>query len=158
MATHLAKVDDSPPPSNEVAVSVEQVVSTNAARHKVSFGCVQFREHEIILGDNPSCSEGPPVSLGWGFKDRRPMNLEKCEQARSGTRRNKDEIYMPVAVREEMLFQRDYSRDELREVVCEICRIQNQRTETVKKLKFATCEEVFERAKRKARRISKFLR
>eukprot|EP00814_Leptocylindrus_danicus_P017681 CAMPEP_0116024918 /NCGR_PEP_ID=MMETSP0321-20121206/12669_1 /TAXON_ID=163516 /ORGANISM="Leptocylindrus danicus var. danicus, Strain B650" /LENGTH=169 /DNA_ID=CAMNT_0003496873 /DNA_START=350 /DNA_END=860 /DNA_ORIENTATION=+ len=150
-----AKLDNSS--HSAVAVPLKQVESMNEARRKVSFGAVQFREHELVLGDNPSCSMGPPVSLGWGFKDRRPMNLDLFEQARSGTRRNDKEFYMPTCVREEMLFERDYSRAELREVVTEIGRIQHQRTETVKKLKFAPCEEVFEKARRKLRRVSKLL-
>jgi hypothetical protein len=29
----------------------------------VSFATLEFREYDIILGDHPDCSEGPPVSI-----------------------------------------------------------------------------------------------
>jgi hypothetical protein len=36
-------------------------------KRNVSFGRIHIREYERILGDNPSCSCGPPISLGWQY-------------------------------------------------------------------------------------------
>jgi hypothetical protein len=32
---------------------------------EVSFASVQLREYPMILGENPSCTSVPPVTLGW---------------------------------------------------------------------------------------------
>jgi hypothetical protein len=43
----------------------------------VSFGGVQVREHEIVVGDNPEVLVGPPISLGWGYNQHRSMTLQE---------------------------------------------------------------------------------
>jgi hypothetical protein len=39
----------------------------NFAGCNVRFGDLEIRVYERILGDNPSCSSGPPVGIGWNF-------------------------------------------------------------------------------------------
>mmetsp|Transcript_17467 Transcript_17467/g.23337 ORF Transcript_17467/g.23337 Transcript_17467/m.23337 type:complete len:167 (-) Transcript_17467:240-740(-) len=35
----------------------------------VRFGRVDVREYELTLGDNPSCSNGPPLTLDWSYQN-----------------------------------------------------------------------------------------
>jgi hypothetical protein len=39
--------------------------SSPKSRGIVTFDCVRVRRYAIILGDNPSCSFGPPIQCGW---------------------------------------------------------------------------------------------
>ena len=35
----------------------------------VSFKAVEIREYDRAIGDNPSCSSGPPISLDWNYSE-----------------------------------------------------------------------------------------
>ena len=39
--------------------------STSAGARCIEFGTVEIQEYEIVLDDNPGCSEGAPISIGW---------------------------------------------------------------------------------------------
>ena len=44
---------------------------------RVSFDQVSVREYNIELGDNPSCSMGPPLTIGWEFDYIGSVNLDE---------------------------------------------------------------------------------
>ena len=49
-------------------------------RRNVSFGKVQTREFERVLGINPpSCATGPSLSLGWQYHDKKDKSLQAIE-------------------------------------------------------------------------------
>ncbi|KAL3917326.1 MAG: hypothetical protein SGILL_004763 [Bacillariaceae sp.] len=45
----------------------------------VSFGDVQVREYERIVGDHPDVKVGVPLSISWAFVQKEPMSLEQYE-------------------------------------------------------------------------------
>eukprot|EP00980_Cylindrotheca_fusiformis_P029162 scaffold22740_cov139-Cylindrotheca_fusiformis.AAC.16 len=48
----------------------------------VSFGAIQVREYERIIGDHPETKIGVPLSLGWGYYERDPVPIDKYESER----------------------------------------------------------------------------
>ena len=56
------------------------------SKKNVSFNNLCIREFDIIMGDNPSCSEGPPLSLGWEHGDDLVFDLDDYECKRKPRR------------------------------------------------------------------------
>jgi hypothetical protein len=46
----------------------------------VSFGTIDIRDYERVAGDHPETSFGVPLSIGWAFKERRSISVERYEQ------------------------------------------------------------------------------
>lgn len=51
-------------------------------RLSVSFGAIQVREYNRILGDNTNVKVGPPISIGWDYVQNEPVDLVKYEESR----------------------------------------------------------------------------
>eukprot|EP00526_Cylindrotheca_closterium_P022750 CAMPEP_0113627954 /NCGR_PEP_ID=MMETSP0017_2-20120614/14480_1 /TAXON_ID=2856 /ORGANISM="Cylindrotheca closterium" /LENGTH=177 /DNA_ID=CAMNT_0000538233 /DNA_START=408 /DNA_END=941 /DNA_ORIENTATION=+ /assembly_acc=CAM_ASM_000147 len=49
---------------------------------RVSFGAIHIREHERIVGDHPETKVGVPLSLGWGYHDKKSIAIEQYEDER----------------------------------------------------------------------------
>ena len=80
----------------ESAIPNEIVVRNNPNKNSnniVSFAKVHIREYDLIPGDNPACSSGVPLSLGWKFDplydDEYPIDV--FENHRYGQRVDKIE-------------------------------------------------------------------
>ena len=105
---------------------------SSSSRKSVRFEKVEIREYNIVLGDNPSCSNGPPVSLGWYYdKDQQQqMPLDTYEQKRDGYRRASHEMKVPGYMRHDILREWDVPNREIMkaQIQCEI--IQKQRSRT----------------------------
>lgn len=82
-------------------------------RRNVSFAKVHVREYKIGLGDQP-CSSGPPVGLGWEFRETLDTDVEEYEAARKSTRRCSHEMKMPAAVRVAKLLEHGHSKEDIR--------------------------------------------
>ena len=107
--------------------------SSGSLKPSVSFSNLEIREYDVTLGDNPSCSFGPPVSLGWDFRDAQVVPLEKYERAREKKcpRRNPRQLVLSYNVRKYLLLKTaGYTKAELREAMKEVERIKNQRKMT----------------------------
>lgn len=70
---------------------------------RCSFGSVSVREHEQTLGDNPSCQEGAPISLGWKVTLEKSVTLDEFERTRKHQRRRRSELVLGAAERRKLL-------------------------------------------------------
>ena len=68
---------------------------------KVAFAAVEVRAYPRTLGDNPSVSSGPPVSLSWHHDKESSgcCTVDEWEAQRHLARRTKEEFRVPAAVR-----------------------------------------------------------
>jgi hypothetical protein len=67
---HLTKSTLKP----DILVDIEK-----STRH-VSFGYVEIREYERIVGDNPSRTHGPPISIGWNYRQSAKFRVDNYEK------------------------------------------------------------------------------
>jgi len=121
--------------------------SSSEMKPSVSFSNLQIREYDLTLGDHPSCSYGPPVSLGWDYRDAAVVPLEKYEKARSNKfpRRKSSQLVLSYNVRKYLLLKTaGYTKAELREAMKEVERIKHERKMTDMMAPLEPLDEVME--------------
>lgn len=131
---------------------------TVAMKKNVSFDKISIRGHPITLGDNPSVSQGPPVSLGWYDEetcDTTTLPLEEYEEQRPD-RRSKNNIVLSRNMRESLL--RDIggaTRTEMAKATREANRVKKERLQTVTRIQKGGDQQqlAMEMAKRKVQRL-----
>jgi len=119
----------------------------------IKFHNIEIREYARTLGDNPSCSSGPPVSISWDYKALKAMTIDDYEETRPA-RRTQMEMVLPRKLRSEML-KRDWqiTQRQIAEAVRRNVKIKNQRRTTVNNLgKASKMEVVMESLNRKVKR------
>ena len=123
---------------------------------RVSFAHVNIREYERVLGDNPSVTSGPPLSIGWRHSTTLlTMSLDDYESGK-GSPRSSSEYLVPKSVRETMLVEHaGVSRREIVNTVRIIQKAKAARRKTVVNLGMAPAEERMEETKRKMKTILK---
>jgi hypothetical protein len=55
---------------------------SSSDERRVSFGAIEVREYERIIGDHPLTKVGVPLSLGWGYYERDSVPIAKYESER----------------------------------------------------------------------------
>jgi hypothetical protein len=67
----------------------------------VTFSTVEFHEHAMIMGDSPSCTNGPALEIDWVPINQSIVDLDAYEEYRP-PRRVKGQLHMPGDMREEV--------------------------------------------------------
>lgn len=122
---------------------------------RCAFSSVDIREHERVAGDNPCVTSGVPLSIGWGFYQHDPIDLDDYEYNR-GPARDKIEMMVPATVRRQML--RDefgVGIDEMNKAMREVNLTKRQRRHTVATEHLEGWAEVSQSVKRKFKRFMK---
>ena len=101
-------------------VSAPNLAGMTSMKRNVSFHKIEIREYQRTLGDNPSVSSGPPVTLDWKYNpNHHILNVDDYEKNKKS--RSKVELVMPKSIREDIL--REYcevSRSQMTAVAKEI--------------------------------------
>ena len=132
--------------------SINTEATCNMKRN-VSFSSLEIREYTTELGDNPSCSSGPPICLSWEPTSSISLCFETYESYRP-PRRRKEQMHLPHSVRFWRL-KRDngYTSRELIEATEAIKRIKNSRNKNKKNTMLSKVEEAWESVGRKTKRL-----
>ena len=146
----------------EVNVSVNTVASTavgtsnNKSSH-VSFENVEIRRYPMILGDNPSCRCGCPVSLGWEYEEIPTISVDDYEDYRikHRPRRQGKQLYQLILnyyQRQDIFGRMGLDPIELKQRGREMLKIQRQRKHTAIMSPLFKVEDVARSAGRKVQR------
>ena len=88
----------------------------DSIRSHVSFDDrLEVRWYDTVLGDNPSVSDGPPVSIGWEFTSEK-LSLAQSPQCS----KPKHQYHLDASARIERLFKYGVSQREMDKVYAEI--------------------------------------
>ncbi|GAX26141.1 hypothetical protein FisN_18Hh257 [Fistulifera solaris] len=132
--------------------SVEQRQLPIEKPRRVHFDSVRIREYERTLGDNPSCSSGAPITLGWSHGKESKVNINDYESVRQ-RRRNQRELTLSRMAREELLLEWGATFNEIIEAIRTNVKIKHQRRRTVNSIgTYDKLEEAMERAGRKLKK------
>jgi len=69
----------------------------------ISFGKVSIQEYPIIVGDNPACLKGVPLTIHWESIHSMEFDLGDFEQLRVEHRRTSKQLQLPASHREAIL-------------------------------------------------------
>lgn len=143
-------------PSSNNSNSGNNSTTKLGLQRTVSFTNVNIREYERILGDNPSVTGGPPLSIGWRHTlEPITMKLDDYEGGK-GSPRSSSEYLVPKAVREKLLKEHAcVSRRDMATTVRSIQKEKAKRRKTVTNLNLAGAEELLENVRRNIKTILK---
>lgn len=105
---------------------------SSSLRPSVTFSAVEFHTHNLILGDNPSVSVGPPLGMSWKAVESKILDLEEYETSRP-PRRDRRDLIVPRSTRVTWLRAEGYARSELAEAENEIIVIKKHRRTNARK-------------------------
>ena len=104
------------------------------ASKEVKFGeSITIQEYPIELGDNPGCSAGAPIQIGWTPFKTTIRNLDLYEYCR-GDRRRGTALLLSVPERNKILLRLGYSQEEIQDLTEAVTHARKQRAETVEVL------------------------
>eukprot|EP00934_Nitzschia_sp_Nitz4_P008909 Nitzschia sp. Nitz4//scaffold66_size103028//90872//91996//NITZ4_004514-RA/size103028-processed-gene-0.16-mRNA-1//1//CDS//3329556398//8899//frame0 len=108
----------------------KNVQSDGNLQRTVSFSSLSIREYPPALSDNPSCSFGPPIQLGWEHEAEETLHIDHYEETRQPRRESHDLVLSYYDRRYLLLKQAGYSRREVKETMKEVERVKRERMVT----------------------------
>mmetsp|Transcript_11376 Transcript_11376/g.17605 ORF Transcript_11376/g.17605 Transcript_11376/m.17605 type:complete len:919 (-) Transcript_11376:104-2860(-) len=138
-----------------ISHSTVDIHSEHSAVHghgRVAFSSVEIREYGITLGDNPCCSNGPPITLDWDYTAHESADLDLYECTRA-PRRRRQSMILTYYQRRDVLWRAGHTLEELEEASRETEKIRKQRLITMYFIPVEKAEMVFQSMTRRLRRI-----
>jgi len=106
--------------------------SSSSSAKSVAFADVTVNSHSIVLGDNPSVSCGPPITISWDAFESERFDLDEYEEYKPPARKQA-QLHVPRITREDWLRNEGYARSELNAVSNEVRKIQKRRSALAEK-------------------------
>lgn len=135
--------------------SLEQIAlpEIKTSRNKflnVSFADVEIRTHEMILGDNPAVTAGPPLTITWDPISVVSISVDEFEEQRP-PKKEVEDLKIPTEDRKIYIRDLRYTREQIQETMKVVYEIKSSRISTKALLK----KQKEKRKKQRARRRSK---
>jgi len=124
---------------------------------KVQFGTVLVRDYDMILGEHPCCSYGPPITIDWDYLEYKPIEVDEYE-FHHGERRGLREMMLNYYARKEILSNAGFTEIDIKQVTKKVNREKLNRSITkqiVHHYPLFKAEAAVESACRKFKRLIK---
>jgi hypothetical protein len=110
--------------------SDSSVISADmSSKRAVSFGLIQIREYNRVVGDNPTVSFGPPLSIGWEFVQNEALHIDVYESKKL---QRTSPLLMNSITRKSMLRNiYDVPAEDIRAAEQQVQKVQRQRLQTL---------------------------
>eukprot|EP00979_Chaetoceros_neogracilis_P018648 scaffold10954_cov267-Chaetoceros_neogracile.AAC.6 len=150
-------IPPTPPPPTQDTLVLPMSKAVGKVKRFVSFGDVNIREHERIVGENPCVSSGPALELGWEYCDHSipSQSVDEFEHIRTYVtpRLNKSELIVCRMERTKMLrHDFDISKADIASAIRSINRTKADRRQTLNNFGYYNLERVWEKTKRAGQR------
>lgn len=120
----------------------------------VSFARVAVRSYTRSLSDNPACTNGPSIGIGWTYEPETVYSVDEWEKRRGRVPRHSSKLVLSREAREAILREDvGCSQQEIARALRAINKVRSQRHSTATNLKNQSIEETVEMARRKMKRI-----
>jgi len=136
-------------------ISYKNLQNSTETKRSVSFNIVEVREYELDLCDNPTCSLGPAIGIGWNYETYSNLPVDEYESYRPETK-TMGSLKLNRKIRENIMANSKFSKKEIKKITLAKAKLATQRAKTKENLPFAHIEERVEKAKRKMKRILLF--
>ncbi|KAL7458392.1 hypothetical protein ACHAWC_009920, partial [Mediolabrus comicus] len=130
---------------------------TDRSKLQLQFGSVNIREYEMILGDNPSVTYGPPVTLDWVPVAESTLPVDEYECQHYHPRKCYNDMYMNYYQRHHLCALAGYTPADIEITNKEVnkCKTNRFLTRHFSSYPAVQLETALESALRKARRVLK---
>jgi hypothetical protein len=119
---------------------------------EVKFHSIEVRKYPICLGDNPSCSIGPPVTLAWEYEEEPAIDLDVYECEHIPHHRHLRHLVLNYYRRHDILINAGYSELEIKQASQACAKAQRQRSRTRFLDPVSKLDEIVHSAGRKVKR------
>uniref|UniRef100_A0A7S4SVU6 Uncharacterized protein n=1 Tax=Ditylum brightwellii TaxID=49249 RepID=A0A7S4SVU6_9STRA len=127
--------------------------SPNQESLSVSFSRVDIRLFTIDIGDNPSVSSGPPLTISWDHFDEHHVDIDEFESHHPADR-NRLALLVPYKERWRRLVESGLTDDEIFEATKKVNTDRYDRAVTIDNLEGSKMEEKVELVKRWVRGVT----
>ena len=152
------------PPQRRRSCLVDNSSPKEGPKKTVNFDDVHIREFKVTLGDNPSVTEGPPVTLDWTPVATHVLGVDQYEttggsngsssSSRPREKRSSAELKMPSSVRKDLL-NGEHTKQEMKQAEAAARRIKSQRTLSMALVDMEGIELAWQSVLRKIKKWSK---
>jgi len=123
-------------------------------QQKVSFGLIEIYEHGYELGDNPSVSDGAPVTIGWEPQNQEVFDVSYFEACYPSEKRHKASK-LGVARRAEILLKSGYTIHEIAECTLSVLHDKHKRCSSLRNRKWDSWNALKEKTARSLRKVAR---
>jgi hypothetical protein len=119
--------------------------ASGGERRGITWDTIEIREYARTVGDNPSCSSGPPIAIDWMYSEPLLLPIGEFEEYRP-KRRTSFELILGRAERQELLLEEwGIPEHEVVKAIRNNTKVKNQRRRTLNNIgRASNMEEALE--------------